>query len=380
MKKIYYIANARMPTERAHGIQLIKMCEAFLEEGVDLELIAPKRKTTAESIKKFYGLKRDIPIKKIPVVDLYCWGRLGLLISSFSFIIISFIYLFLKRILGERDAVIYTVDLDQFSFFLIPFTGVPYFVEIHEERKNKLLNYFFLKRASGIITINQLIKDRLIKKFNLSPSKIIVHPNGIDLQSFSANTSKEEVRKKLNLPSDKKLIVYTGKFHKWKGLEIFPPLARKLDNVLIYLVGGSADELEKFIDNEIAPDNLVCMGHEDYKKIPLWLAAADVLVVLGTRRDEYSYYYTSPMKIFEYMAAGRPIVASNTPAIRQIVSENEVSFYEPDNTLNLAETITRVLENQRETNAKIEKAHQNVKNFSWEKRTKSILQFIDISV
>ncbi|HEV8666352.1 MAG TPA: hypothetical protein VN665_00695, partial [Candidatus Paceibacterota bacterium] len=63
--KIYYVANARMPTEKAHGIQIAKMCEAFIESGIDLTLVVPSRKTTPESVQEFYNLRTPVAVQRL---------------------------------------------------------------------------------------------------------------------------------------------------------------------------------------------------------------------------------------------------------------------------------------------------------------------------
>jgi len=376
--KIYYIVNARIPTERAHGIQLAKMCEAFAGHGVDLTLVAPNRKNAIkESAEDFYGLRDKVRIKKIPVIDLYNFGKLGFRVSSFSFSISYFLYLLSLKLKGE-NYIIYTIDMDQFSFFAIPLLGISYFTEIHDTKKKNFRHRFFLKKINGIITINELIKKEIIDKFNIQEGRVAVHPNSIDFNNFLNVPDKMEARKKLGLPLDKKIILYVGKFYDWKGLEILISLAKKMKDHSVYLVGDDAERLMKISGEKELPKNILCQGHRDYKEMPLWQSAADVLVLLGTRSNDYSWYYTSPMKLFEYMASRRPIVASRTPAIEQVVADNGVFFYEPDNADDLARQINNALQNKEETNRKTEEAYRRVKNFSWEKRASKILEFIKL--
>jgi glycosyltransferase involved in cell wall biosynthesis len=84
------------------------------------------------------------------------------------------------------------------------------------------------------------------------------------------------------------------------------------------------------------------------------------------------------MKLFEYMASQKPIVTSKTPAIEQIVSENEAIFYEPDNANDLADAILYALENLEESRKKSQNAYEKVKEYSWEKRAKSVINFMKI--
>lgn len=371
--KIYYIANARMPTDKAHGIQLAKMCEAFIEAGFGLELIVPRRKTDPRSIREFYGLRVEVPVAKLPVPDWYRNSRIGFGASSFVFALGYFFYLLIKRIRGERF-VIYTTDIDQFSFFLIPFLGIPYFVEMHDAKpKTRPFSWLF-RRVSGIVAVNGIVKSDLERTFPISPDKIIVCPNGYDPAFFASEQDKNAARAKLGLPLDKKMVMYVGRVYPWKGLEVFVNTARLMPDPLFYLVGGTADELRKIGAMEHQHPNLICAGKKNLQEIPQWLWAADVLVVLGTSRDEYSWRYTSPMKLFEYAAAERPIVASRTPAIQAAVSEREVFFCKPDSAPDLAETIQFVLTHEEDARRRLAAARSSI--VSWKDRARVINDFI----
>lgn len=372
--KIYYVANAKIPSEKAHGIQLAKMCEAFVEQGVDLELVAPFRKSPPQSLREFYGLSCHVPVKKLPVLDIYSWGRWGFVIASFSFMLSSYFYLWKKT--RKEQGIIYTTDLDQFSFSLIPLAGVSYFAEIHDAKPRRISFSFFFKHAKGIAVVNELIKKEIIRVYGVPEDKILVHPNGIDLRQFGGSIEREAAREKLGLLKDVKIAMYLGKFYPWKGLEVLPSAAEEEQDALFYLVGGTREEFIKVTGKSILPPNLIFVGGRPYKEMPFWLAAADVFLALGTRNNKYSYAHTSPMKLFEYMASKRPIVASRTSANRQIVSEDEVIFYEPDNFSDLAEKIQYVLEHSDKLYSKIENAYRKVQSFSWDKRAESILKFL----
>ena len=375
-KKIYYIANARMSTEKAHGIQLAKMCEAFVEQGIDLELVVPKRKTSQASLKDFYGLRVDISIRKLPVLDWYTRGRMGFVLGSLSFAFGYFFYLLAKRLRGETF-IVYTVDIDQFSFFLIPFIGMPYFCEIHDAKQKRFLFVLLFRFASGIIVINGIIEKELRKIFGIPTQKIIVRPNGIDMNMFVSLPSQEDARKKLGIDGDMPVILYAGKLYQWKGLDTALQAASLLGrNNVFYFVGGTAEELMRASGIKTLPASVHCVGHHSFMEIPMWLAAADILLVLGTKRNEYSYLHTSPMKCFEYMASRRPMIASATPANREIVSNREALLFEPDNARDLTEKINYALAHRDEMNARADRAFAKVQSFSWDKRSRHISEFI----
>ncbi len=373
--KIYYIANARMPTERAHGLQIAKMCEAFIEAGVDVELIVPRRGAMNQSLQDFYGLRAAVPIKKLAVLDWYHRGRIGFWLSSCTFMAAYFFY-FLWLRLRSGTGVVYTTDIDQFSWACIPFVGKRYFVELHDAKKYGMLYAFFLRRAEGIVVINERIKYAVMREFGIPENRVRVHPNGIDLVFFSDMPSQSEARAALGIPRDRFIALYLGKIYPWKGLGIIAEAARLASGSFFYLVGGTRKEFEETTKSTIGNASILCMGHRPYQEVRQWLAAADVLLVLGTRAHEYSYYHTSPMKLFEYMASHRPIVAARTPANEEIVSDEEVIFYMPDDAADCARAIGETRVDPEAHREKTARAYEKVRPYAWPARARSILDFI----
>lgn len=362
--RITYIANFRFPTEKAHGIQIAKMCEAFAMADIELELVVPKKSGKQADPFVFYGIKKNFSVKKIWSPSFFISSRAGFLLSSAIFGLMSFLHIAFKKDKG----IIYSMDLDPVSFVTVPFLKRPYFFDLHGPKKNNVFNRFLFKKINGIITINEAVKQNLEKTFGFLKNKIIVCPNGVDSEK-GLIYDKKDVRKKLGLDTDKKIAVYTGSLQDWKGIETIIESAKKLKDILFYFVGGSKEDAG-------LPENVRFAGWKDFKEMPLWRAAADILIATGTKKNEYSYLHTSPMKLFEYMASKRPIVASRTPAIMQIVSDEEVFFHEPDDSSDLARQINLAFENRRLAEEKSERAFQKSKEYSWDKRARRITDFI----
>ncbi len=372
--KIYYVANARMPTEKAHGIQIAKMCEAFIEASADLTLVVPDRATDPRSLKEFYGLRLDVPIVRLPALNWYNGGRIGYRLASWSFMRSSLAFLRERLRAGERF-VLYTVDLDDFSSSHLVRISMPLFSEMHGGKRPIRPMRRLFSRARGIITINGLIRDELRNTFPHSRAEYLVEPNGVDAAAFSP-MEKSEARRMLGIPAEERLALYTGRFFDWKGLEIISAAAGEAPEVSWRLVGGTTEEYKALVPGEV-PQNIRFEGERPHQEIRAWLSAADVLVVLGTKRDKQSYYYTSPMKLFEYLCVGRPIVASSTPAMKQIVNEREVFFYEPDDARDLAEKVRYTLTHQSE---RANAARALAKRHSWKERARRILSFIETTI
>ena len=93
-KKIYYVANIRLPTEKAHGVQIMKMCEAFARRGAVVELVVPNRRThIAGDPFDYYGVEENFSITRLSVIDSVSLGRLGFLLETLSFAISAFFHI-----------------------------------------------------------------------------------------------------------------------------------------------------------------------------------------------------------------------------------------------------------------------------------------------
>lgn len=364
--KIYYIANARMPTDKAHGIQIAKMCEAFVEAGVDLTLVVSSR--GSGNMKEAYGLTREVSLLRLPVLDLQFLGPVGYRFTASLFAIEPLLFLWMKVLRGEQFR-IYTIDMDSFSFALLALVPRPLYAEMHSIKKMGFLKRYFFKRAHVIAT-NTLIGGELAHTFNIPPARLCIEPNGVDESVLQNTVSREDARRQLNV-SNEPFALYVGRIYAWKGLEILADAAEH-SPVPILVVGGTQEEYEEVTKK--SGKELRFVGVQPHSEIPLWLAAADIVLVLGTAQNEDSYRYTAPMKIFEYLAAGRPTVASKTLAVASIMPEETAFWYEPDNAHALALAIQEAYAGS--SPGKVVAGRACATEHTWRRRTERILAFI----
>lgn len=370
--KLYYVVNARMPTHKAYGIQIAKMCEAFIEHGVELELIIPRSRQSHIPLKEFYDLRVHIPTHVVSGFDLYSSGKIASACGSVLFMALACLYIFRRRSLVS---IIYTIDMDTHSYSPLPILGIPVTIEMHSIKPSNMFTRFFFKRVKHIITTNPLIREKLTETFKIGSERFIVEPNGVDESVFDA-PSKLEARKSLGLQEDEKIVLYVGRFYDWKGMQILQKAAEDLQKqgILTYLVGGTKEDFEHATQGPSAPLNFG--GSVAHNDIAIWCVAADVLLVLGTRASEFSYRYTAPMKLFEYLASGRPTICADTPALRSLVSEQEVEFYNPDDSADLARKISAVFYSPEKSNQKVISGLQKAREHTWTKRAERIRAFI----
>lgn len=391
--KLIYIANARLPSEKAHPYQILKMCEAFVNNGVDVKLILPFRFQTTKKLKQiqniweYYGIDNKIKITKLPSFDLIWIDLYTMKLSSLRFRLqaASFAIFATLYSLFKKANIYYTRNL----FFAFFFGSLKFmhkrkiYYEAHtfERSISRIMKKGWI---DGLIVITRKLKELYMKE-GVSEEKILVAPDGVDLKMFDSPSSKEDARDELELPLGKKVIGYVGQLHTMKMekgvselIEAFKILKVQIDDLILCLAGGPEEGIQKyseFIKKTELEENVIFTGQKPPHEIPLYMNAFDVCVMPFPWTEHYAYY-TSPLKLFEYMASRRPIVASDLPSVREILNEENAILVEPGNSRALAEGIKKVLKSEELAEKLAARAFKDVQEYTWDKRAKRILEFI----
>ena len=169
--QLYFVINARMPNKKAYGIQVAKMCEAFIESGVNLKLIVPRtRAARSTSIQEFYKLRVEVPTQMLPAIDWYGFGKLAFIVSSLVFMLTSGLYVWWRRLSGERF-IVYTVEMDTLSFTCLSLSGAAVVVEMHGPQSSNIFTRFFFRHVSFVVATNSEIKNSLKDMFHIADEK-----------------------------------------------------------------------------------------------------------------------------------------------------------------------------------------------------------------
>src|SRR3989344_1369957 len=159
--KILYLLNQRMPTEKAYGIQIAKMCEAFASLGLNVKLIIPKRNNpSGKDVFEYYGIKKSFLIKKVSSLDFYLPGRFDkLAFAAKSFL--SANLLAVHSIFSKSDIV---YSRDELPVYILSFFRKNIFFEAHKFSKKRRVFYDRFKKAGiKVIVISQGLKEIFLK-------------------------------------------------------------------------------------------------------------------------------------------------------------------------------------------------------------------------
>src|SRR3990167_10768199 len=385
--KIFYIANVRLPTEKAHGRQIMKMSESLAKAGENLELIIPSRRNpNFKNINPFdyYQINQTFKIKRLksfdPVFILGWPAGLYIKFQTIFFVLSLTIYLIFKK--DTRKSVFYTRD--EILLPLLSIFNKKIVWEVHALPKKMKFLKPFLSRVEKLVVLTQSIKDRLIV-LGLAENKILVSPDAVDLEIFGINLDKSQAREQWQLPKDKIILGYTGTYQTKgmdKGLsDIFKALKilkTKRSDLFFVAFGGLPNEIikyQKLAEGFGVSDIISLLSPVDQKKLAVFQQACDILLMPFPETTHFSFYM-SPLKMFEYLAAARPIIASDLPSIREILDNKVALLVKPGDANDLAEKIES-LANQPKLAADIAVSAKAISvHYSWEERAKKIYNFL----
>lgn len=369
--KLTYIANVRLPTEKAHGIQIMKMCEAFARNGAQVTLVVPDRWQANGQLKQvtpfeYYCVEPIFLIKRLWNIDLLALSLVGVPIDTFAYYLQELTFSLSAVVTQFQSQLIYTRS--RYVAYLLSLANRRVMYEAHDSYRASPIDAWLAQHIS-IVTIAQAIDS----SWRDHGAKTIYAPDGVSGEFFES-TKKTQARKQLKLNINKPIILYTGNLYPWKGVDTFIQAAKSRSEYQWLVVGGSQIDknIQPLVDQTKHFDHISILGHRPYQEIPLWLQAADVLVIPNSAKYDKGKRATSPLKLFEYMASGRPIIAADVPAIREVVDTTMVTFFEPDNPIDLTSKIKQVQKKSTSSQKKAQKAIQIAEEYTWEKRAGSI--------
>jgi len=380
---LYYITYTNIPSKRAFGFAIAKMCASFAE-NIPVTLVVPKiySKEKREDIFSYYDLPRNFSILELPNIDLFGTSFIGkyipFIIKKITFALAT---VFLK--IKSKD-VCYSRDLWPLLFIRMKTRNI--FLEIHYLSKFDSFSIRFTHFVRKIIVITSFLKDELIT-FGYNKDNIYIAPDAVDIDEFdNIKDTKDNLRRRFDLPLNKKIILYSGNLFPWKGVYTLTDSLEFIDvkilqDLIIVFVGGTDDVLipfEKYVQSKEYRDKVIITGYKRHNEIAYYLKAADILVIPNSSKEKISNYNTSPLKLFEYMASEVPIIASDVPSIREIMNNNNCIFSKPDDGSSIAKCITILLSDQRLVDRLSKQARYDVDKYTWKKRAMNILDFLNI--
>ena len=353
--KIVYIAETSLTNKSAYTHHVLKMCDAFSKKG-EVKLVLPyiKENIKLKKIKKNFLLK----IKKKITIKGILRNKIKNFLDR-----IRFGYQSAKYIKKSNPVVIITRSIIS-SFFLCIFKE-RHFLEIHNElnglTKFLMINLNFIN--SQYIIKNILISKTLSKNFpSINKSKVLILHDAVNIKNFKYKKGNTKIR----------TFTYVGSFYKGKGTELIYKLAKKFKKFNFNIYGEPLGNIKNI------PKNIKIHGYINYEKVPNVLIKSDILLLPNAdlqfgRGNINIANYNSPLKMFDYLAAGRIILASRRDGITEVLKHNYNSIIVNKYNLNAwSQAINEILDHKYNVTKLRKNSILTAKKFTWDKRVSKI--------
>jgi glycosyltransferase involved in cell wall biosynthesis len=333
MKRIACIAPSYLPSRRANTFQVMKMAGALVELGHTVQMIVPlpggrhpENLGTGlawPDLGEHYGLRVEFGIEWVPVSVPLRGYDFGLRAAS--------------RTRAFESDLVFTRHPQAAAAAVL--RRLPTILEVHDVPHGKmgpLLMRLFLRSrgARRLVVISDALLADLAREFRLPQAPFaVVERDGVDLDRFADLPGPEAARTALGLP-ERFTAGYTGHLYAGRGVETILDLAGRLPAVQFLLVGGRDADLARVRSAAAGLENVSLPGFVPNVDLPTYQAACDVLLMPYGEKVAASSggdiaAYLSPMKLFEYLAAGRPILSSDLPVLREVLDEDTAVLLPP---------------------------------------------------
>ena len=360
---ISYFAEINLPSKNAYSIHVMKMCEALsYKDKVTLYTFKKKK----INLHKIYNCKNNFKIKAFNLNKINFINRLKFCIKLLK--------IFNKKKYAFKNNLI--ISRSVLSGIFMSFFNYKVILEIHHELTGftnlifKMTKWMpFFKKIKFIF-----ISKNLSKKFALNNSYIILD-DAVNIEDFKIKIKRSLIKKKT--------CVYTGSLAPGKGLENIIEISKILKNINFDIYGDFLNSNFKETDLKKYP-NIKFMGHVEYRKIPNILNQYNIVLMPYSKKvyvrakNIETSKYMSPMKLFDYMASKKIIIASKLNVYSHILNEKNSILIKKHSIKLWVKKIDYVFKNYVRLGYLKRNAFQTVKNYTWNKRVEKILKFLNV--
>lgn len=371
--KLLAISASQVPGCVANSVQAVKATHALKQLGHDVTLLVPRRPAlsegqsppTWEELAVLYGLTTPFEIRWLET-----WTRR------------TFFWQALRLARDLRPDALYIWPLPAAA--LGSRLGWPVLLEMHDLPAGRFGPFWFrlfllAKTHRRLVVITAALEAALRQRYGRLPQTVIA-PNGVDYERFAETPDPSTARRLLGLPQ-RPTILCAGSLYRGRGADLFLELAVRFPEAQFLWVGGPAEEATRW-QNEAACralTNVSFVGFVPHAQLPLYHAAAEILLMPYGRQigissgGGHSAQVSSPMKMFEYLAAGHPILASDLPVFHEILDETVAVFCPPEEVAAWEEALRSLLQDESRRRTLGQRARQVAQKYSWTRRAERIL-------
>jgi glycosyltransferase involved in cell wall biosynthesis len=383
-------ADIRFPLERANGVQIVKTAAALARAGTDTTLLVRRSDDRpTEEILALYGVDPD---PRLTVARLSVFHRRGSFrLPRASFLgraaVRSGLALLRKRIVFTRDLqladlllragrrrLVYEAHAVESLLYgerdrIYGAGGTP---DPRKQQRLAAREARVWRRAAGFVATTAGILDSFRETHGPRDGARVV-PNGCDVSDGALPALPSE---------DPPRILYAGQLYPWKGVDVLVEAFARLACGRLVILGGLAGEADLARIRALVEARGLAQRVETPGSVPHALVGAELaraaVVVVPFLQTAMTERHTSPLKIFEAMAAGRPLVATDLPSTREVLRDGENALLVPaSDPAALADAVARLLRDRGLAERLATTARAEAASYSWEARARALLSLFE---
>ncbi|MCD4753376.1 MAG: glycosyltransferase [Anaerolineaceae bacterium] len=380
--KIAVIAPSFVPSNAANSIQVMKVCQALKKAGAEIALWVPLKKGQLipepvdwHKLQQFYGIEVTF--------ETY-WVPENLKLKRYDFA--------LKATLAAKRwgaDVIYTWMVQ--SAIFAKWQGLIPVLELHMMPTGNLgpflLKSFVQSKGKKLLLP---ITDALLKKLErvhtmrFEKASTQIAPMGSEPERYKDIQDSSTLRAELGL-KDTLTVAYTGHLYEGRGMSLLMALAKRFPQVPFLWIGGREKDVKRWQEkiDDTGLVNVTLTGFVENAKLPKYQAAADILLMpysqtVGISGKGDTADVCSPMKLFDYLSAGRAIVASDLPVFHEVLNEDNAVFCTAEDVVSWEAALKRLIDDDVFRKRLAENAKQDAHIYSWLSRAEKTVAHLEI--
>jgi len=359
----YYFEQNYVESGLVNVIQVLKTCDAFARNGVDVTLYAPSDGSVSQKeVFELYGIGETIkirPIVRFPYVK-FILNTLGM-----------FCYM-----LRDDSPVIFTRNF--YLAYMATYLNKTVVLESHQHTfdqgyHTRFFN-FILKRIDGRKNVSMVVISKRLKE--ILNDRGIKSPMLVCHDGYDDCTVCDGSGGLIDRTGYRATAVYAGSLLRIKGFEHIERLARKNPDVKFCLLGDYRQKADRQIVERMRPlSNVEFTGLIRHAEINGYLSEADVLLLLPTKEGVYNDV-TSPLKMFEYMNTGNAILATDMPSLAEVLVSGRNCMMANDDPDDIDSKFQMLINDGGLRERLGSAAREDVKEYSWLRRSARIMEFV----